>query len=79
VNQEYEYPEQVKKAGAVVAQLVFPVNLGSVNGFGITKRELFAAMAMQGILSSDANYGLYESAEKAVRSADSLLAELNKP
>ena len=48
---------------------------------GLTKREYFAAMAMQGYLAS---YGPAEPvnsqhvAEKAVRCADALLTELEK-
>ena len=49
---------------------------------GLTKRELFAAMAMQGMLASETssyNYGTDEClAENAVKKADSLINELNK-
>ncbi len=43
---------------------------------GLTKRELFAALAMQGLL---AQYDLspYDIADCAVKNADALLAELN--
>lgn len=45
----------------------------------LTKRELFAAMAMQGLLScGPANPPLKENVEGAVRIADALLAELTK-
>ena len=51
---------------------------------GLTKRELFAAMAMQGILanpcrqtSTSETYA--EAAIDGVRYADALLAELAKP
>ena len=47
--------------------------------FGLTRRELFAAMAMQGLLT---NYGLTadlrEVSNSAARYADSLIAELDK-
>ena len=49
---------------------------------GLTKREYFAAMAMQGYLAS---YGPYDqvnskaAAEKSVECADALLTELEKP
>jgi glycerol kinase len=47
---------------------------------GLTKREYFAAMAMQGILSNEDNS--YETAEDkaetAVKSADALIEALNK-
>ena len=46
---------------------------------GLTKRELFAAMAMQGILS-DVNFLDFNDASKrAVRCADLLLKELDRP
>ena len=44
---------------------------------GLTKREYFAAMAMQGLLANDS--GLITSkARDAVKSADLLIEELNK-
>ena len=48
---------------------------------GLTKRELFAAIAMQGILANpDCNAKTYEAyAVDGVRYADALLAELAKP
>lgn len=49
---------------------------------GLTKRELFAAMAMQGMLASESdhfNYGhIAKLAEAAVLRADALLAELER-
>lgn len=51
-----------------------------INPEGLTKRELFAAMAMQGLLSTGANW--FESQDGAhfsVKWADDLLAELAKP
>ncbi len=43
---------------------------------GLTKREYFAAMAMQGLVSY---YGTgFERAEQAVKQADALISELNK-
>ena len=46
---------------------------------GLTKRELFAAMAMQGMLSqnSTSNF-MHLRAKLAVEAADALLAELAK-
>ncbi len=44
---------------------------------GLTKREYFAAMAMQGMLSRDA-YSDQRCAELAVIYADALLVELAK-
>lgn len=54
---------------------------GRMNTIGLTKREYFAAMAMQGYL---AGYGLTECANAehvakiAVECADALLTELEK-
>lgn len=52
---------------------------GEYDTYGLTKREHFAAMAMQGVLSS---LEAVEKAEKialaAVLMADALIAELNK-
>ena len=48
--------------------------------FGVTKREYFAAMALQGLLAhpeSD-NHGDTEIASQSVNLADALLAELGK-
>ena len=45
---------------------------------GLTKRELFAAMAMQGILAGNDEYGGRKLAEVAVGFADALIAELDK-
>lgn len=46
---------------------------------GLTKRELFAAMAMQGMLSdSRRTSSIYDVSNAAVRTADALIAELNK-
>ncbi|QDY48762.1 hypothetical protein [Stenotrophomonas maltophilia] len=45
---------------------------------GLTKRELFAAMAMQGFASDPDATGLEMLAESAVDWADALLAALEK-
>lgn len=46
---------------------------------GLTKRELFAAMAMQGLLAYDRpNFDVHQSAKDAVIFADALIAELCK-
>ena len=51
----------------------------AVSTSGLTKRELFAAMAMQGIRSDPNGPGLAERiAEEAVQIADALLKELAK-
>jgi len=46
---------------------------------GMTKREYFAAMAMQGILSSDSLWGksISETARLSVEFADAILNELH--
>ena len=52
---------------------------------GLTKREYFAAMALQGILANQDFYGisvqgnLQVASWKAIDVADALIAELNKP
>jgi phage terminase large subunit-like protein len=48
---------------------------------GLTTRELFAAMAMQGLLSRNKTHDWmeYEISISAVSQADALIAELNKP
>ena len=52
---------------------------GVENGtWGLTKRELFAAMVMQGLFSDPARTGnLASYAEDAVTAADALIARLN--
>lgn len=62
---------------------VFPnVSDGVAISQGLTKRELFAAMALQGMLASETssyNYGAIEClAANAVKKADALINELNK-
>lgn len=63
-------------SGAVTADYGFL----SGEGMGLTKREYFAAMAMQGMLSNGLNPVVTEQGEmaKAVRLADALLTELEK-
>lgn len=48
--------------------------------YGLTKREYFAAMAMQGIISNPNNHYVtsYSIAERAVQIADALIEQLNK-
>ncbi len=48
---------------------------------GITKRELYAAMAMQGLIIADSNpaYLAEVIVSKAVNYSDALIAELSKP
>ncbi len=64
-----------------------PFNMGSLpNGMpmlsrGLTKREAFAALAMQGFCAAPefASTDVDGLAEAAVRQADALLAELEQP
>lgn len=46
---------------------------------GLTKRELFAAMAMQGIAADPNCFNAKTCAKNAVEWADALIAELSKP
>lgn len=62
---------------------VFPQNIehpdGNVTCKGLTKREYFAAMAMQALLSDHnitTTYSHY--AENAVQAADALIAAINE-
>lgn len=53
--------------------------LSSAAASGLTKRELFAAMAMQGLFSdNDCNWNHDRRAAEAVEAADALLRELAK-
>lgn len=45
---------------------------------GLTKREYFAALAMQGLLAKE-TMDLRNAAQFAVQAADFLIEELNKP
>jgi uncharacterized protein with von Willebrand factor type A (vWA) domain len=45
---------------------------------GLTKREYFAAVAVQGLLASTSTGSYQLFAEKAVKMADQLIIELNK-
>lgn len=63
----------------------YPDNSG-IGQYGLTKRELFAAMAMQGMVSSEWYSDFAEGkgslrdriAENAVRHADALIKALNE-
>jgi hypothetical protein len=51
------------------------------NGYvatGLSKREYFAGLAMQGLINDDANMRNTEVARRAVLTADALLAELTR-
>ena len=60
-----------------------PVYASNCSAHGLTKREYFAAMAMQGLCANAMTTyrhkdGLYFAANSAVNIADALIAELNK-
>lgn len=51
-------------------------NISYCDEGGLTKRELFAAMAMQGHIAAGGRINVYEHAREWVRVADALLAAL---
>lgn len=56
-----------------------PVRLNEYDTrLGLTKREYFAALAMQGLLSTDGIVALVDRVTISVRTADLLIEELNK-
>ena len=65
-----------------VEQNAFPIwteDMPVVGGPGLTKRELFAAIALQGILANPGRIGPMPQAVKAaVECAEELLEELNR-
>jgi hypothetical protein len=62
-----------------IPNLAFPqtyeYNNGTVAHFGLTKREYFAGLALQAVISSN-RYGEFEIPYWAVKYADALLLEL---
>jgi hypothetical protein len=63
-------------------QLVYPQKMefgqdGEIYFHGLTKREYFAGMAMQGLISGNGTH-FSDIPEKSVEFADALLAELEK-
>ena len=70
----------------VTPHLTYNTTSGHANGFmkGLTKREHFAAMAMQGILSNSEGWDntgthLRYVSNMATKYADALIEALNKP
>ena len=57
----------------------FPTQIDFADSQGLTKREMFAAMAMQGLLSGVDEPNVFGCAKYAVLLADALLAEREKP
>ena len=73
-----KYNKEVKQ---IVDNAVFPIVIDETYGQGLTKREYFTAMAMQGILANPEitkNYKDLNIEEAAIKFADALLTELNK-
>ena len=58
----------------------FPADYRTQSDGGLTKREYFAAMAMQGIITSPQTAATWEKiVEVSIKVADLLIEELNKP
>lgn len=58
---------------------VFPIVQGTeIHTTGLTKRELFAAMAMQGLMADSNVEDPIAASQLAVRCADALINELNE-
>lgn len=53
-------------------------NEGQHGTLGLTKREHFAGLAMQGIVAGNVTHGFRDAAKYAVTLADALLKELEK-
>ena len=59
--------------------LSYPVRkMDTINYTGLTKREYFAAMAMQGMLAKYGSDYQVQNAKEAIYWADALIEELNK-
>jgi hypothetical protein len=57
----------------------FPINfMADTDDRGLSKRELIAAMAMQGLLADGPNHSVIFTCSTAVNYADALIAELGK-
>jgi hypothetical protein len=55
------------------------ITMSDSNEFGLTKRELFAAMAMHGMLSDSSQRNTFtDRARLSVKISDILIDELNK-
>lgn len=55
------------------------VHNSGIHKYGLTKREYFAGLALQGFITADAedNYSYTELSERSVKAADTLLQELD--
>jgi len=69
-----------EQINAVIEQVSHGAGMLSMDctNTGLTKREYFAAMAMQGILSDTADRGENYVAIQSVKIADALIEALNK-
>ncbi|QHZ59874.1 hypothetical protein HWD03_gp144 [Alteromonas phage vB_AmeM_PT11-V22] len=56
----------------------FPHNYAVVNQHGLSKREYFAAMAIQGLVGTQRHLSIGGIAKEAVAAADALLKELDE-
>jgi hypothetical protein len=56
----------------------YPADSQTQTEGGLTKREYFAALAMQGVCSTNQAVTAREVAEWSVKMADALITELNK-
>jgi hypothetical protein len=75
-------PLNPTQAADLDAYIGFPDRFGIPTGLGITKREHFAGLAMQGLCHAVDSQGTWAHdaktvAETAIRYADALLAELD--
>lgn len=70
--------EQKTKDGDAAHPSTIRVRTGElINQQGLTKREYFASMAFQGLVT-DVNMSIGDAASYAVNSADALIKALNK-
>jgi len=70
----------MKNSEQPINPLPSDVDSSKVECIGLTKREYFAAMAMQGMLANSSYTDSIEGiAKAAVAYSDALLAELDKP
>jgi hypothetical protein len=69
---------QTRKHGAAMPSSSHLVDCSFISEPGLTKREFFAIISLQGILSSTEYISGKNAAELAVSAADLLIIELNK-
>jgi len=68
------------RIGTLLGSAAFPINVSGLVAYGLSKRELFAAMALNALVSEPSTRGEpVEFAKHAVSLADALLAELSRP